>query len=201
MPVALQVSGPGDIRRIETRWQFLCDSATCPEPEDNKVQVIVYFVDGRVLGIAVRLRLDILQLVIDEIRRIEPEAVPSVPPYSAPARGLAAVGSAPQEVTTRTALPLCGSESTGMVGPFDQEVRGCFLAAVLHGGSAEFLSRSIDLHGSPTLTLWRVDGPGPITVYFHDVDGWRRMSGCGMELDRESQMMFVSACDYTEFIR
>jgi hypothetical protein len=200
MPVALRVVGLGDIRRIETRWRFLCSLEPCPEPDETKAQVVVHFVDGRVLGVPVRFRRDINEFVTGEIRTIEPGAVPSTPPYAAPAPGRAAVGSAPQEVTTRTALPLCGSESAGLAGPFDSKVRGCFLAAVLSGGSAEFLSKRSDQHGAPFQELWRFDRRGPITMYFHDADGWRRQS-CGMEIPRESQLDFDGACDSQEPIK
>lgn len=165
--------GTGPASRVDVQWQLLCAVPPCPAPDPRVAQAIVRLTNGTAVGVAVKVTAGggVTAWVPEPIRT---DQLATPPPFVAPARALAPTGKAPAEVATRQAFPLCGAEDAGMAGPFDADVRGCFLGAVLNSSPAEFFSTRADVEGQPFSELWRFPGHGPVVIYMDGAERWVR---------------------------
>jgi hypothetical protein len=189
-----------DPRKI--RLAYLAANAVCDPPcspvEPPGGQVRLFLVDQTTVGVTVRLMVD-GSVLVDGPVVIPADRLPPLPPFPAPPPERPAFDGSPPEVAERAAAPFCGSEDAGVAGPFDLEARSCFLAAILTGQHAEFVSERSDVEGNPFLEIWRSHGGGPVVIYSKDVAGWSRLECTLLIADDRSGLFGHTECTTDAF--
>lgn len=107
---------------------------------------------------------------------------PDIP--ESPLRASAAPG-APQEFTSRAALPSCGEFSLGHGEKPPPSARSCLASAVGGQGAAELVVTSLTIEGQPIVTYYRTDRDGRIEVFIDSTrdqygSGWVRLKCQGL---------------------
>ncbi len=177
----------------ELRWNLLCVEDPCATPSPTVAQVIVRFADGKAKSVVLH-QDSSGRITADEPVPVRPADLEALPTFDAPPTGLSAVADPPVEVATRTPVPMCGRDRSGVAGQFNETLRQCFRAAVLNSESAEFVAVRSGVEGTPVLELWRYEGQGPIIVYIKVSGAWTKLT-CALELIDDAEQFGRTDCD------